>query len=952
MDDGKGRSRAPTGAIEVRQSTVMFVDLVGSTAMANRLEVDDYVDVLTQFFDVVESVVMRHDGFRRERMGDGLYALFGFPAAREGSAEAALRAALEIVGQLARKDSDRLRARIGIATGRVVVFAYDTALPPVLIGPAPNLAHRLQSQAGIGDVLLDDATRQLGARAFETTALGRREIEGFDEPVAVHLLSRERPEVDVPMTNAMVGRTAELGVLERAWQDAREGRGQAVYMTAEAGTGKSRLAAELVRRIRPDAGCVLPYLASERFENTTLYPIVRRIEIDARFEVDDTPEQRLFKFDALLGDADPRDDRRRRLGRYVGDMLGLPVTERYGAIDDTPERRRERLLEVLRDNVDELVRHGPLVLLFEDWHWTDRTTRDLIEMLVVHIESRPVLLLVTSRPVAADEMPAWRARANAVTLDVGPLTHDDVRKLVLQVDRDNRLSPEAVESIVVRSEGLPLNAEELAQHALEGGVGLPVRIEELITARLDRLGAAKEIAQVAAVIGREFDVSLVAEALRRPVDALTGDIEQVVRSGLVVSRGESERQSLAFRHALIQQAAYRSLVRGRREELHRRAAEGIEKLDPQAAKLRPETLAFHYAEAGLPHLALPCRMAAGASAFARAAFPEATAQFGNALQLVASLPDGLAKLEAELGARIQHGLSASSWLGYASPIVAESYRRARELCDLFGNVADLFPVLRGLWAFYTVRAQPDVALDLARQCLRLGEETGKVEFLIEGHVTLGYSRTFAGELVEAATSLRTAAELYRASDGANLAWPAPQDPRVAALSLLSHNLLLQGDAAGGRAAIEDAIATADALNRPYERAFAHTYAAMFEQLQSRFEDCVREAEIAIAIAEEHKILIWLACAKNQWGVAKAMLGDFELGIATAEGWLKAYHDMGGEVNAAYVYAGLAEAHAKAGDLAKAKERAAKALELSRAYGEWYLMGYYERVMAQMRGATG
>lgn len=944
----------PKLAAEMRQVTLMFCDLVDSTAIVTERGAQGLRDVYEVWHSAGSASIYRHGGFVSLIAGDGIFALFGYPNAREDAPECAVRAALDLMALLKRVRGPHdleLRARVGIATGEVLVgdLVGGAFQGGAAIGLVTHLAQRLESVAGIGEVFVSSDTRDRVADLFEVEAL-EGELKGFPGLSryyrVVRALEADRPG---PSRTPLVGRQPELARLRKLWRSACSGRGQAAIVRAEAGTGKTRLVDAFRSSVEGEAGFVLTYTMAQRFTNTALHPVIRRTERVAGFAPEDSPEDRLAKLERLVV-ATVSESRRDDVIRYTAALLGIPVEPKYEPLSLAPEVQRDRMLDMMRDNVDELTRAGPLLVVFEDIHWADPTTRELVARMVAKLADRPAMVIVTTRPEATV---SWQTEAHATSIELGPLDQVDTEALVRVVAEGALLAPEIVRLIVKRSDGLPLYAEELVKMALRANADgrpfsysdVPPSLGDLLLSKLDRTGPAKSAAQAAAVIGREFDTALVAYVLEAPLSEAESMVKRLVEGDIVEPRSESDASAWTFRHALIQDAAYRMLPRDRRRPLHLRVAQGVEAGVSSVTTAQPEVLAIHYAEADRPHLALPYRQKAGAAAMQRAAFEEASGHHSAALKLVAELPDGVEKLQAELGARLQHGLAVSSYRGYAATEVAGSYGRAKELCDLFGNVADLFPVLRGLWAFYIVRGDTATARDLAEQCMRLGEETQRVEFLAEGHVTLGYTRTFAGELVDAAHSLRETVRLYRDNGGEKLVWPAPQDACVAALSLLSHNLLLQGDLDGARAASEDSIRTANALGRPYERAFAYTYAAMFEQLQERWAECVQAAEVAIGIAQEHKIMIWLACAQNQWGVAKAMLGETDVGIATAEGWLAAYHAMGGEINAAFVYAGLAQAYAKVGNSALARERASKALELCRKYGERYLEGRYEGVAA-------
>ena len=607
----------PPPAAERRQLTLVFVDLVGSTALAARLDPEDTREVVAAYQRAVAAELARYEGHVAKFLGDGVLAYFGWPAAHEDDAERAVRAglaALSAVAGITPADGTRLAARVGIATGLVVVgdlIGEGSAREEAVVGETPNLAARLQALAEPGTVVIAERTRQLVGGLFELADLGSHAVKGLAEPVRAWRVVGEgvaESRFDARQAGAatlLVGREHELGLLLDRWARAKDGEGQVVLLSGEAGIGKSRLVRALRERLAGEPHTWLGQFCSPYHANTALHPVIGLLERAAGLRREDPTAVQLDKLEAMLGRAV---DDAGEAAPVLADLLGIPAAERYPSLDLSPQQRKERTFQVLLDQLAGLAAQGPVLALYEDVHWADATTLELIGRVAERVQPLPVLALVTSRPGFA---PAWAGHGHTTLLSLSRLGRQEGGAMIGRV-AGKALPPEVLAQVLARTDGVPLFVEELTRAVLESGLlrdegdryalagplpplAIPSTLQDSLMARLDRLAPVKEVAQVAAVIGREFAFDLL-EAVVPPGGDLRAALDQLVAAELVFRRGEA---AYAFKHALVRDAAYESLLRGRRQQLHGRIAAALEERFPDVAAAQPELLAQHYAGAGL-----------------------------------------------------------------------------------------------------------------------------------------------------------------------------------------------------------------------------------------------------------------------------------------------------------------------------------------------------------------
>jgi class 3 adenylate cyclase len=650
---GRAETRAHVevqARIERRQLTVMFCDLVGSTGLAERLDPEELRDLMSAYQACVARVISRYEGHVAQYLGDGVMAYFGWPSAHEDDAERSVRAAQEIVAAVKNVSSrNPLRVRVGIATGQVVVGETglgDASVPKMAVGETPNVAARVQAHADPDEVLLAGPTRRLVAARFDFDDAGERALKGLAEPVHLWRLRGENRDVDrlgVGRPAAMVGRESELALLFERWTQAAEGEGQVVLLCGEPGVGKSRIAYALRERVDGQPHHWIQWQCSSFFSNTALHPVIEQMRRAAGIVDADPPEEKLAKLERFIDRVGGADREARGL---LAALLSLPVDERHPALAVSAERRKQLTIEAFVAQLERASRVVPVMLAVEDAHWVDPTTRELIDHLVPRVPLARLLVLITHRP---EFDPPWGGHTHVTAHSLNRLSRRQCAHLATQLA--GKLLPEPLLAhIVEKTDGVPLFVEELTKAVLESGLlvqredgyelrgtleslRVPATLHDSLMARLDRLAAAKEVAQTGAVIGREFDHELLAAVAPLDAGALDAALEGIVRSGLVYRRAIGPKQLYVFKHALVQEAAYDSLLRARRAELHMRIAEVLE-----TRETSPEVTARHFTSAGLAARALPYWRKAGQRALERAANREAAGHFRRALDLLDDIP--------------------------------------------------------------------------------------------------------------------------------------------------------------------------------------------------------------------------------------------------------------------------------------------------------------------------
>src|SRR5258705_4170690 len=754
--DNLATNKAAKNAAERRQVTVMFSDLVGSTALSARMDPEDLREVISAYQRCVAETIRRFGGFVAKYMGDGVLIYFGYPQAHEDDAERAVRAGLALIDAVATLPApEPVQVRIGVATGLVVVgdlVGSGEAQERGVVGETPNLASRLQGIAEPNTVVIAEATRKLLGNLFELRDLGAKNLKGIAGPVRAWTALRPASvesrfeALHASGLTALVGREEELELLLRRWARAKTGEGQAVLLSGEAGIGKSRLSAALMEDIAADPHTRLRYFCSPQHTDSAFYPIIGQFERAAGFVHGDTPQTKLDKLDALLAQTSTS----RQDAALLAEMLSLPNDGRYPALEPVPEQRRQKTLETLGVQLETLAGSSPVLLIFEDAHWGDPTSLEAFGRMVERIASLRALLIVTFRP---EFEPPWIGQPHVTALALNRLGHREVDTMIDRVI-GNKLLPAGIrKDIIERTDGIPLFVEEMTKAVLEAGgeletmqtaaavpspaLAVPASLHASLMARLDPLGPAQEVAQIGAAIGREFSHALLAAVVRKPEAELGLELDRLIRAGLLFRKGVPPHATYLFKHALVQEAAYGTLLRQPRRALHARIADTIERQFVEIAEGQPDLLARHCTEAGLIDKAASLWGKAGLRSMERSALVEAIEQLTRALGQIATLPSTQAlrreqiKLQVALINPLQHVK------GHAAPETKAVAQRARlliEQAEALGEPPEdpllLLSALDALFQTELVAFDGAVVSEEAAKLLALAEkQRGKVPLL-------------------------------------------------------------------------------------------------------------------------------------------------------------------------------------------------------------------------------
>ncbi len=888
----------PSDAAERRQVTVMFSDLVGSTALSARMDPEDLREVISAYQRCVAETVRRFGGFVARYMGDGVLIYFGYPAAHEDDAERAVRAGLALIDAVATLPApEPLQVRIGAATGMVVVgdiVGSGEAQEHDIVGETPNLAARLQAIAEPNTVIIADATRRLLGNLFELRDLGPKDLKGIAGPVKTFAVLRassveSRFEAMHPgILTALVGREEELELLLRRWEKAKTGEGRVVLLSGEAGIGKSRLSAALIERLAAEPHTRLRYFCSPQHTDSAFHPIIGQFERAAGFAHGDTPQTKLDKLDALLAQtATSRQD-----AALLAEMLSLPNDGRYPALELAPEQRRQKTLEALDLQLETLARSSPVLMIVEDAHWGDPTSLEAFGRTVDQIATLPALLIVTFRPEL--EAP-WVGQPHVTALALNRLGHRDASSLIDRVIGNKLLPANIRQDIIERTDGIPLFVEEMTKAVLEAGgepeamqtaaavpspaLAVPASLHASLMARLDRLGPAKEVAQIGAAIGREFSHALLAAVVRKPEAELGSELDRLIGAGLLFRRGVPPHATYLFKHTLVQDAAYGTLLRKPRRALHARIADAFERQFADIAEGQPDLLARHCTEAGLIDKVAALWGKAGLRSLERSALVEAIEQLTRALGQIATLPStpALRREEIKLQVALIHPLQHVK--GQASPETKAAAERARlliEQAEAMGEPPEdsllFFSVLYAFWVANYVAFSGDAVRSLAAQFLALAEKQGATVPLMIGHRLMAISLASTGDIAEGRAHYDQALALYDPAEHRPLAMRFGQDAGVTVLCHRSWALFCLGYPEAALDDVQNAVKDAREIGHAATLMHALAYASFTHIQCGNYPTANALVDELVALADEKGALLWKAIGMTHQGWLFARTG--------------------------------------------------------------------------------
>ncbi len=883
----------PASEAERRQLTVLFCDLVDSTRLAAEMDPEDWREVVRGYQQAAGEVIERYDGHVAQYLGDGLLVYFGWPRAHEDDAERGVRAGIGIVEaiaernpQLAEQHGLELAVRIGIHTGLVVVGEMGAGehRETLALGDTTNLAARLQGVAEPDTVVVSPATLRLVRGIFITRDRGPQRLKGFAEPVAVHRVVRpsgvrSRLDLAAGKLTPFVGREQEVGLLLSRWEQLQEGHGQVVLVDGEAGIGKSRLVQLLHARLADDRHSWLECCSSRYHQSSAFRPIIELLEEALRFSPEDSPGAKLALLEAALG----------RTGFSASEtlpllttLLSLPLPDRYQPPFLSPEAQRHRTLELLADWLFSLTAEQAMVLVVEDLQWADPSTLELLGRLIEQVPTVPLLLVLTARPEFA---PPWGTRSHLLHLTLSPLTRPQMATMVDAIAGERALPGKVVEEVVTRAGGVPLFVEELTKGALKAdrleALGIPATLQDALMARLDRLGPAKEVAQLASVLGREFTHELLVAVSPLEAPVLEAAIRRLLEAEILYQRGAAPSATYSFKHALIEDAAYGSLLRSARQRLHERIAELLEKEFPERTAAQPELLAHHYEHAGRTAEAISYYQRAGEGAKARSSNLEAIAHLERGVELTQKLPEDAERHELELALQLDLGAALIAAQGFGTEETRRAWERAQTLCDRGVSPERLASALYGLSTFHGMSSELDASIELGERLIALAQRTRDPGHRLLGYTATGYSKFWQGRFRECLEDTDAALASYDPARHAMLAYGT--DPVVVPSVFGSWALWNLGHPDRAVARAEEAIAHVRAISQPFRLATALSGACALYAFRRDWEACEQRAEENITVSERHGFPLPAGTGKAFRALARASTRGDDTLAAAVEG---------------------------------------------------------------------
>jgi predicted ATPase/class 3 adenylate cyclase len=941
-----------------RQLTVLCGDLVDASQLASQLDPEDFRDVIQAYRAACTALIQHYEGATVQDSGTGFVAYFGYPVAQEDATSRAVRAGLEMVAalgtlnnRLADEKGMRLRLRVGIHTGVVVVAEHDPheRHPQLAFGHTPHVAAQIQALATPDTVVISATTARLvqGLFVCREVAMPLGQESVIPEPLVQVLgISDAQSRFEVVRQRGLrplVGREQELELLLRLWEQSRQGYGQGLLLCGEAGIGKSRLLEALRQQVEHQTPNCKAFLCLASAQQSALHPV--NVYLQQRFQWchDEPPERQLAAIEQMLQACDmPLQE---HLPLFAM-LLSIPLDMSSARLPLSPEQQQRKLLESVITWLLREAERQPGLVIWEDIHWADPSTLALLSLFLDQVPRAPFFALCTYRPTF---QPPWSARSYLTSLMLNGLNRDQVTQMVAYAMADRPLAPEVLQEVIVKSDGVPLYVEELLQMMLEsewvgepGGqyirsaspaTAIPETLHDLLMARLDRLGAAREVAQLGAMLGREFSYELLRVVAPLEEAALQQRLEQLVAAEFLYQRGLPPQASYMFKHVLIQDAAYQSLLKSTRRQYHHRIASVLREQFPETCHTQPELLAYHYTQAGHALQAIPYWQHAGQCASERSAYMEAITHLTQGLALIGTLPDSAERFQYELSLRTTLGPVLMSLKGYGAPEVQDVYARARQLCYQIEDQPQYFPVLWGLYSFYLVRAEYPTAHELAQQCLLMAEHADDPALLLHAHLALGETLFWLGEVDTAHGHLTHSLRLYDAQQHRPHAFLYSNNPAVICQTYTALALWWRGDADQALAVMHGAVRLAQELAHPSSMAWSFVCLALLHSLRREIRAVQVQAEAVIALSAREGFPFWAAVGTILYGWAQVQQGRDGEGMLLMRQGLEAYEATGAELGRPYFLVLLADAYGQAGETEAGLQLLAEARLASERSGE-------------------
>ena len=924
---------------ERRQLTVLFCDLVGSTPLSSQLDPEDLRAVVRAYQEAAAEVIQQYEGHIAQYLGDGLLVYFGYPTAHEDDPRRAVHVGLGVVQAIATLNTRlavpygvQLAVRVGIHTGPVVVGVMGGGgrHEHLALGETPNLAVRLQALAPANAVVISAVTARLVQGTFALEDLGSHMLHGIAEPMAV---SRVRGLLTTPSRDEefvaagvplLVGRDEEVGLLRRRWEQSKAGLGQVVLISGEVGIGKSALVEALRVQVRAEGLPRIVVRCSPYHTNSALYPVITHLERLLQFEPDDPPATKLAKLEVGLR---PSSLPLAEVVPLFAGLLSVPFSaERYAPLTLTPPQQKQQTLDALVAWLAAEAEQQPVLVAWEDLYWADPTTLELLGLVIEQAPTVPMLHVLTYRP---EFSPPWPPRSHITPLVLTRLERPQVEALIALRAGGKRLPAAVVQYIVAKTDGVPLYVEELTkmllasallreavdQYVLTGPlrtVAIPDTLQDALMARLDQLNRAKEVAQLGAVLGREFPYDLLQAIAPQDEETLQAGLAQLVAAELLYHRGRPPRARYLFKHALIQDAAYASLLKSTRQHIHQRIAEVLEARFPASVETQPELVAQHYTAAGCAEQAVVYWQRAGQHASDRSAHLEAISHVTTGIELLTTLPETPEHTQQALTLYVALGAALQITKGQAAPEVEHVYTQARALCQQVGDTPELVPVLFGLWRYYNTGAQLHTAREIGDTLLRLAQRADDPALAVVAHYALGWTWLCLGALPVAHQHLEECVALYTPDQRRAPVFRMGQDPGVACRANAALTLWVLGYPAQALALLHESLALAHELSHPFSLAWVRYRAAMVSQLRRDVPAVHEHAEACAALATEQGFPYVAALGTSLRGWALALQGQGVEGMAEARQGTAAFRATGAALTVPYFYTVLADVAAHLG----------------------------------------